>query len=90
MKNDEKRRKDIALFGDVLSVEDIAEYMGITKADAKRIINDSRLRKLSVPIRKKLVSKQDFLEYLHYINIGTNATKDWWVKLLELSHKSRQ
>ena len=64
MKNDENRRKDISLFGDVLSVEDISEYMGITKADAQRIMDDQRLKKLSVPIRKQLVNKQVFLEYL--------------------------
>lgn len=64
MKDDENRRKDISLFGDVLSVEDISEYMGITKADAQRIMDDQRLKKLSVPIRKQLVNKQVFLEYL--------------------------
>lgn len=64
MKDDEKRRKDISLFGDVLSVEDISEYMGITKADAQRIMDDQRLKKLSIPIRKQLVNKQVFLDYL--------------------------
>ena len=64
MKDDENRRKDISLFGDVLSVEDISEYMGITKADAQRIMDDQRLKKLSVPIRKQLVNKKVFLEYL--------------------------
>ena len=64
MKNDENRRKDISLFGDVLSVEDISEYMGITKADAQRIMDDPRLKKLSVPIRKQLVNKKVILEYL--------------------------
>lgn len=64
MKDDEKRRKDISLFGDVLSVDDISEYMGITKADAQRIMDDQRLKKLSIPIRKQLVNKQVFLDYL--------------------------
>lgn len=64
MKDDENRRKDISLYGDVLSVEDIAEYMGITKADAQRIMDDPRLKKLSVPIRRQLVNKQVFIDYL--------------------------
>ena len=64
MKDDENRRKDISLYGDVLSVEDIVEYMGITKADAQRIMDDPRLKKLSVPIRRQLVNKQVFIDYL--------------------------
>ena len=64
MMNDENRRKDISQYGEVLSVKDIREYLGITKADAQRIINDPRLKKISVPIRKQLVNKQIFLEYL--------------------------
>ncbi len=64
MKDDENRRKDISLYGDVLSVEDITEYMGITKADAQRIMDDPRLKKLSVPIRRQLVNKQVFIDYL--------------------------
>lgn len=64
MQDEEKRRKDISLYGDVLSVQDIGEYMGITKADAQRIMDDPRLKKLPVPIRKQLVNKQVFLEYL--------------------------
>ncbi len=64
MKDNENRRKDISLYGDVISVEDICEYLGITKADAQRIMDDPRLKKLSVPIRRQLVSKQVFLEYL--------------------------
>ena len=62
--NDENRRKDISQYGEVLSVKDIREYLGITKADAQRIMNDPRLKKISVPIRKQLVNKQIFLEYL--------------------------
>ncbi|MBQ6343768.1 MAG: hypothetical protein IJI41_11630 [Anaerolineaceae bacterium] len=64
MMNDENRRKDISQYGEVLSVKDIREYLGITKADAQRIMNDPRLKKISVPIRKQLVNKQIFLEYL--------------------------
>lgn len=36
----------------------------VTKADAMRIMNDPRLKKISVPIRKQLVNKHVFLEYL--------------------------
>ena len=64
MMDDENRRKDISQYGEVLSVKDIGEYLGITKADAQRIMNDPRLKKISVPIRKQLVNKQIFLEYL--------------------------
>ena len=64
MMNDENRRKDISQYGEVLSVKDIREYLGITKADAQRIMNDPRLKKITVPIRKQLVNKQIFLEYL--------------------------
>ncbi|MBR6088560.1 MAG: hypothetical protein IKP86_01410 [Anaerolineaceae bacterium] len=64
MMNNENRRKDISQYGEVLSVKDIREYLGITKADAQRIMNDPRLKKISVPIRKQLVNKQIFLEYL--------------------------
>ena len=64
MMNDENSRKDISQYGEVLSVKDIREYLGITKADAQRIMNDPRLKKISVPIRKQLVNKQIFLEYL--------------------------
>ena len=64
MMNDENRRKDISQYGEVLSVKDIREYLGITKADAQRIMNDPRLKKISVPIRKQLLNKQIFLEYL--------------------------
>ena len=64
MMNDENRRKDLSQYGEVLSVKDIREYLGITKADAQRIMNDPRLKKISVPIRKQLVNKQIFLEYL--------------------------
>ena len=56
MMNDENRRKDISQYGEVLSVKDIREYFGITKADAQRIMNDPRLKKISVPIRKQLVN----------------------------------
>ena len=58
------RRKDISEYGEVLSENDIREYLGITKADAHRIMNDPKLKKISVPIRKQLVNKQIFLEYL--------------------------
>ncbi len=64
MKEDENRRKDITLYGDILSSADICEYLGIGKADVQRIINDPRLKKLPVPIKKVFVSKTDFLEYL--------------------------
>ena len=64
MMDDENRRKDISQYGEVLSVKDIGEYLGITKADAQRIMNDPRLKKISVPIRKQLVNKRIFLEYL--------------------------
>lgn len=64
MIDEENRRKDISQYGEVLSVKDIGEYLGITKADAMRIMNDPRLKKISVPIRKQLVNKHVFLEYL--------------------------
>ena len=64
MKEDENRRKDITLYGDILSSADICEYLGIGKADVQRIIDDPNLKKLPIPIKKVLVSKADFLEYL--------------------------
>ena len=60
----DNRRMNISAYGDILSVEDIGEYLGISKADAQRIADDPQLKKLPVPIRKQLISKQDFLEYL--------------------------
>ena len=62
--SDKNRRKDISLYGDILSVSDICEYLGVAKADAQRIIEDPKLKKLPVPIKKQLVSKKAFLEYL--------------------------
>lgn len=64
MKDEDSRRKDINLYGDILSSADICEYLGIGKADVQRILDDTRLKKLPVPIKKVLVSKTDFLEYL--------------------------
>ncbi len=64
MKNEAERRIDISLYGDILSVADICEYLGIGKADVQRIINDPNLKKLPIPIKRVLVSKTSFLEYL--------------------------
>ena len=66
MKKAENRRTDISLYGDILSVEDIEEYLGISKADAQRIMEDPKLKKLPLPIRRQLVNKQVFLDYLQH------------------------
>ena len=67
METNDNRRCDISLYGDILSATDICEYLGVGKADAQRIIADPRLKKLNIPIKKVLVGKDDFMEYLGII-----------------------
>ena len=59
----DNRRMNISAYGDILSVEDIGEYLGISKADAQRIADDPRLKKLPVPIRKQLIIVNDKINF---------------------------
>lgn len=64
MKDNDGRRKNINEYGDILSVKDIEEYLCVSAADAEKIITDPKLKKINIPIKKILVKKQDFIDYL--------------------------
>ena len=67
METNKNRRKDISLYGDILSVSDICEYLGVAKADAQRIIEDPKLKKLPVPIKQ-------FLSIFAYLQKNKNQS----------------
>ena len=64
MREKEDRRKSIDDYGEIISIKDIEEYLCISGAYAEKIACDSRLKKIDLPIKKTLIMKKDFIEYL--------------------------